>query len=152
MAQSSVTLYGRVNTSVERQKDGDVTTTGMFNNASAFGFRGRGRPGRWPEGRLCAGKRFCLSTGAGTGWPGLTSGTGINFGRQSEVNLSGGFGMVRLGNFVPESYYATADFVSMHNHDTGSSSDALYYDPVWFVAAWARRTRWATVRRAWVAW
>jgi len=48
------------------------------------------------------------------------------------VNLSGGFGMVRLGNFVPESYYATADFVSMHNHDTGSSSDALYYDPVWF--------------------
>ena len=33
---------------------------------------------------------------------------------------------------MPESYYATADYVSMHNHDTGSSSDALYYDPVWF--------------------
>ena len=75
---------------------------------------------------------FASDTGSGTGWPGLASGTGINFGRQSEVNLSGGFGMVRLGNFVPESYYATADFVSMHNHDTGSSSDALYYDPVWF--------------------
>ena len=39
MAQSSVTLYGRVNTSVERQKDGDVTTTGMFNNASALASR-----------------------------------------------------------------------------------------------------------------
>src|SRR5690606_39116103 len=41
-------------------------------------------------------------------------------------------GMIRLGNFTPESYYATADYVSMHNHDTGTSSDALYYDPVWF--------------------
>ncbi|MEG0139382.1 MAG: porin, partial [Comamonas sp.] len=58
--------------------------------------------------------------------------TGMSFARQSEVNLSGGFGMIRLGNFVPESYYATADYISMHNHDTGSSSDALYYDPVWF--------------------
>jgi predicted porin len=56
----------------------------------------------------------------------------MTFGRQSEVNLSGGFGMVRLGNFFPASYYATADYVSMHNHDTGSSSDALYRDPVWF--------------------
>ncbi|MEN9452483.1 MAG: hypothetical protein RLZZ369_1542, partial [Pseudomonadota bacterium] len=34
--------------------------------------------------------------------------------------------MVRLGNFFAESYYATADYVSLHNHDTGSSSDALY--------------------------
>ena len=50
------------------------------------------------------------------------------------MNLSGGFGTVRLGNFFPESYYATADYVSMHNHDTGSSADALYYDPVWFGA------------------
>ena len=40
MAQSSVTLYGRVNTTVERQKVGDVTTTGMFNNSSRFGFKG----------------------------------------------------------------------------------------------------------------
>ena len=40
--------------------------------------------------------------------------------------------MVRLGNFIPESYYATSDFVGMHNHETGSSSDALYQDPVWF--------------------
>ena len=42
--------------------------------------------------------------------------------------------MVRLGNFFPESYYATSDYVGMHNHETGSSSDALYYDPVWFGA------------------
>ena len=123
MAQSSVTLYGRVNTTVERQKVGDVTTTGMFNNSSRFGFKGTEDLG----GGLKAG--FQLESG-------FASDTGASsstfFGRQSEVNLSGGFGMVRLGNFTPESYYATADYVSMHNHDTGSSSDALYHDPVWF--------------------
>ena len=116
-AQSSVTLYGRVNTTVERQEVGNVKTTGLFNNASRFGFKGTEDLG----GGLKAG--FQLESG-------FNSDTGASaatfFGRQSEVNLSGGFGTVRLGNFFPESYYATADYVSMHNHDTGSSSDALY--------------------------
>ena len=122
-AQSSVTLYGRVNTTVERQEVGNVKTTGLFNNASRFGFKGTEDLG----GGLKAG--FQLESG-------FNSDTGASattfFGRQSEVNLSGGFGAVRLGRFTAESYYATADYVSMHNHDTGSSSDALYYDPVWF--------------------
>ena len=117
MAQSSVTLYGRVNTTVERQKLGDVSSTGMFNNSSRFGFKGTEDLG----GGLKAG--FQLESG-------FNSDTGASsstfFGRQSEVNLSGGFGMVRLGNFTAESYYATADYISMHNHDTGSSADALY--------------------------
>jgi len=117
MAQSSVTLYGRVNTTVERQKVGDVTNTGMFNNSSRFGFKGTEDLG----GGLKAG--FQLESG-------FASDTGASsatfFGRQSEVNLSGGFGALRLGRFIAESYYATADYVSMHNHDTGSSSDAFY--------------------------
>ena len=116
-AQSSVTLYGRVNTTVERQEVGNVKTTGLFNNASRFGFKGTEDLG----GGLKAG--FQLESG-------FNSDTGASattfFGRQSEVNLSGGFGTVRLGNFFAESYYAIADYVSMHNHDTGSSSDAFY--------------------------
>lgn len=116
-AQSSVTLYGRVNTSVERQETGDVKTTGVFNNASRFGFKGVEDLG----GGLKAG--FQLESG-------FNSDTGASatpfFGRQSEVNLSSNFGMLRLGRFTHESYFATADYVSMHNHDTGSSSDALY--------------------------
>ena len=40
MAQSSVTLYGRINTTVERQKLGDVSNTVMQNNASRWGIRG----------------------------------------------------------------------------------------------------------------
>ena len=130
-AQSSVTLYGRVNTTVEHQKDGDVSKTGLFNNNSRFGFKGQEDLG----GGLKAG--FQLESG-------FDSSSGASaarfFGRQSEVNLSGGFGMVRLGNFISESYYATADFISNHNHDTGSSADALYAYPARNINKIAYRT------------
>ena len=116
-AQSSVQLYGRINTTVEHQKIGDDTVNGLYNNSSRFGFKGTEDLG----GGLRAG--FALESG-------FASDTGISaapfFGRQSEVNLSGNFGMVRLGRWISESYFATADYVSLHNHDTGSSSDALY--------------------------
>jgi predicted porin len=42
------------------------------------------------------------------------------------VNLTSNFGMLRLGNFTSEAYFATADYISMHNHDTGNSEDKLY--------------------------
>ena len=123
MAQSSVTLYGRINTTVEQQKLGSNSATVMQNNSSRGGVRGTEDLG----GGLKAG--FILESG-------FNSDTGAAastfFGRQSEVNLSGNFGMIRLGHFFPESYFASADYVSMHNHDTGPSSDALYFDPVWF--------------------
>lgn len=118
MAQSSVTLYGRVNTTVEQQKVGNVKTTGLYNNSSRFGFKGTEDLG----GGLKAG--FQLESGFASD-TGTSDGRGF-FARQSEVNLGGNFGMVRLGRFTAESYYATADYVSMHNHDTGSSSDAFY--------------------------
>jgi len=130
MAQSSVTLYGRINTTVERQKIGDQTVTGMQNNASRWGIRGTEDLGGGLKAGFALESGFNSDTGTGSGWTHPTA--GMSFARQSEVNLSGNFGMVRLGNFVPESYYASADYVSMHNHDTGSSSDALYQDPVWF--------------------
>lgn len=130
MAQSSVTLYGRINTTVERQKIGDQSVSGLYNNASRWGVRGTEDLGGGLKAGFTLESGFNSDTGTGSAWTHPT--TGMSFARQSEVNLSGGFGMVRLGNFVPESYYATADYVSMHNHDTGSSSDALYQDPVWF--------------------
>ena len=130
-AQSSVTLYGRVNTTVERQKVGDESKTVMQNNSSRFGFKGVEDLGGGLKAGFQLESGFNSDDGAGSGWTHNT-GTGLSFARQSEVNLSGGFGMVRLGNFMPESYFATADYVSMHNHDTGTSSDAFYYDPVWF--------------------
>jgi predicted porin len=122
LAQSSVTIYGRVNTTIEHQKTGNLSKTSMENNNSRIGFKGVEDLGNG----LKAG--FQLEAGFGS-----DDGSGpLTFKRQSEVNLSGNFGMVRLGNFYPESYYATSDYIGMHNHETGSSSDALYYDAAWF--------------------
>jgi len=116
-AQSSVTAYGRLNVTLESRKTGDVTDKGVFNNASRIGFKGTEDLG----GGLKAG--FQIETGFN---PATGAAAGTFWGRQSEINLSGSFGMIRLGNFTSEAYFATADYVSMHNHDTGISSDALY--------------------------
>jgi len=116
-AQSNVTVYGRLNESVEWQKaDGD-TVTRLQNNSSRIGFKGTEDIG----GGLKAG--FQLEHGFS---PDTGAANATFWGRQSEVNLGGDFGLVRAGNFFSEAYYATADYISMHNHDTGTSSDALY--------------------------
>jgi predicted porin len=115
MAQSSVNVYGRINTTVESQKTGSTSTSVMNSNSSYLGFRGTEDLGNG----LKAG--FQLEGNFGS-----DNGAGFNFQRHSEVNLSGNFGTVRLGKFNVGSYLATADYISMHNHDTGTSADALY--------------------------
>lgn len=115
MAQSSVNVYGRINTTVESQKVGDTSASVMNSNSSYLGFRGTEDLGNG----LKAG--FQLEGNFGS-----DNGAGFNFQRHSEVNLSGSFGTVRLGKFNVGSYLATADYISMHNHDTGTSADALY--------------------------
>ena len=121
MAQSSVSIYGRVNTSVEHQKLGNSSVTGMVSNSSYIGFKGTEDLGNGLKAGFVLEGNFLSETGAGTGTNGA-----FNFQRNSEVNLSGNFGMVRLGSFDPYSYTVTADAVSMHNHDTGPTADALY--------------------------
>lgn len=121
LAQSSVTLYGRINTSVEHQKLGNASATGLVSNSSYIGFRGTEDLGNG----LKAG--FILEGGFQS-----DDGSGFNgFGRQSELNLSGDFGLLRLGNFDPYSYSVTADAISMHNHDTGPTADMLYDGVLW---------------------
>ena len=115
---ASLQVYGRINTSVERTTQDHVSTTGVLNNESFFGLRGSEDLG----GGLKAG--FVLESG-------FESDTGENsdtafFNRKSEVNLSGDFGMLRMGHMTSEAYYATADVVNAHNFDTGTSADALY--------------------------
>ena len=116
-AQSSVTIYGRFNETAERITFNGTSSKQLVNNSSRIGFRGTEDLG----GGLRAG--FVLEHGFSP-----DTGTAANpfWGRQSEVNLSGAFGTLRAGRFTSEAYYATADYVSMHNHDTGDSSDALY--------------------------
>lgn len=117
LAQSSVTLYGRVNTTVENWKVGNQqSVSGLRSNSSYVGFRGTEDLG----GGLKAGFQLEGNFGSDDGSGPLT------FRRHSEINLSGNFGKLRLGTFNAGSYLATADYISMHNHDTGLSADALY--------------------------
>ncbi|MGD9833702.1 MAG: porin [Piscinibacter sp.] len=122
LAQSSVTIYGRLNTSVERQKDGDTSITALQNNASRIGFKGTEDLGGGLKASFLIEHGFNVDTGAQSG--------SAFWGRESWVALEGGFGRVRLGNMGPTAaYFATADYISMHNHDTGTSSDAFYLYP-----------------------
>jgi len=117
-AQSSVTLWGRINTTVESQKvgAGDRKVV-VANNASRLGFKGQEDLG----GGLKV--SFALEHGLNSD---NGAASGDFWGRESSVQLSGAFGAVRLGRWIPGSYFATADYISNHNHDTGSSSDELY--------------------------
>ncbi len=125
LAQSSVTVYGRLNESVERQK----TTTGgtsnsvtvLQNNASRLGFRGTEDLGGGLKAGFTLEHRFNADTGASTNGTAFWGGAG-----ESSVNLSGGFGMIKLGHYTSEAYFATSDATDLLNHGTGTSSDALY--------------------------
>jgi predicted porin len=117
-AQSSVTLWGRINTTVESQKTGNADRIAVLqNNASRLGFKGMEDLG----GGLKA--SFWLEHGLNSD-DGKASGDFWN--REAAVQLSGAFGAVKLGRWTPGSYFATADYISMHNHDTGTSEDRLY--------------------------
>jgi predicted porin len=121
-AQSSVTIYGRLNTTVERQKTGDTSIYALQNNASRIGFKGLEDLGGGLKAGFLIEHGFSVDTGAQT--------QTAFWARESNVYLQGSFGKVRLGNMGPTAaYFATADYISMHNHDTGTSSDAFYLYP-----------------------
>lgn len=100
MAQSSVTLFGVVDTGVSYVKgSGGTSNYGLHNGSNAssrLGFRGVEdlggglKAGFWLEGAIGT------DVGDGSG-AGLKSGSGFQFGRRSTVSLMGNFGEVRLG-------------------------------------------------------
>ncbi|MDH0864757.1 porin [Mitsuaria sp. GD03876] len=119
-AQSSVTLWGRINTSVESIKRGNNDrVASMINNNSRLGFKGTEDLGSGLKAS------FALEHGLNSDDGKQTNATAF-WNREASVQLAGDFGAVRLGRWTPGSYYATADYVSMHNHDTGTSEDKLY--------------------------
>jgi predicted porin len=124
-AQSSLTIYGRLNVSVESVRLNDGDREGVVNdNSSRIGFKGTEDLG----GGLKAGFQIEHGFDATTGTQMLNDdGTPKPFwNRQAEVNLSSAFGTVRLGAWTPDSYFATSDYIGLHNHETGDSSDRFY--------------------------
>jgi predicted porin len=124
-AQSSVTIYGRLNVSAEVQKNISAPNAGttddtqyvLQNNASRLGFKGTEDLGGGLKADFLLEHRFNADTGTVTGdfWAG-----------DAYVALSGKFGAVKFGRQTSAAYYATADWIGMHNHDTGVSEDKLY--------------------------
>lgn len=124
MAETGVTVYGRGNVSVEQQKVGSVSETVFVDNSSRIGVRAK----RDIEGGLNAGVTLEAATNLTTG-----STNSKLFAREATVHLGGAFGQVKLGKMAGSAaYFATADYVSNHNHDTGTSSDALWDYPAAF--------------------
>lgn len=121
LAQSTVTVYGRLNESVERQKLNDDTTTVLQNNGSRIGFRGVEDLGGGLKAGFTLEHRLSADTGESTNGTAIWGGAG-----ESSVFLSSNFGQIKLGHFTSEAYFATSDATDLLNHGTGTSSDALY--------------------------
>ncbi len=119
-AQSSVTVYGRLNATLESQKNINAAGTQrvLQNNASRLGFKGVEDLGGGLKAEFFLEHRFNVDTGTTT--------SGAFWAGDSYVGLSGGFGSIKLGRLTSAAYYATADYISYHNHDTGTSEDKLY--------------------------
>lgn len=123
-AQASLTIYGRINTSLEHQTVDGKSVNAMVNNNSRIGFYGREELGHGLKAGFGLEAGFQSDTGAGM----LNTG-GISFGRKSNVYLAGDFGKLQMGRSGGSSYDFVADYgvLDQPNHDTGSVSDAMYY-------------------------
>ncbi|MBN9205082.1 porin [Methylibium petroleiphilum] len=118
-AQSSVTLYGRLNTSIEFQ-DNDVSdATVMKNNASRWGLRGSEDLGGGTSAFFQLESGFGSDDGTGTG----------GFGRDAYVGLkSATLGQIKLGKIALGALYgSTIDYIGVFNHDTGTTSEDNIY-------------------------
>lgn len=125
-AQSSqLTIYGRINHSLERQTVGDRSVNAMVSNTSRIGFHGREDLGRGHYAGFLLEGGLHSDTGAG-----MRSAGGFAFNRKSFVYLGGDYGMVKMGFISGSSYDFVADYgvLDQPNHDTGTTADALYYD------------------------
>jgi predicted porin len=139
---ASIQIYGRANVTYERITTKNSSNTviqpnqsnwDLVDNSSRIGFRGNKDLGGGLTGLFQMESRVRLDQGNGN----LT-------GRDSYGGLAGGYGTVRLGRTIGPVYYATYDYISMHNHDTGTSSDALLAPTVFGRQGFMNKTVWYT--------
>jgi predicted porin len=127
-------IYGRVNVSYERIRT-DQTNWSVEDNSSRIGFRGKKPLGGGVTGLFQVESRAKVDDGT----------SGVLSSRDSYVGLQhDAFGTGRLGRTIGPVYYATYDYISMHNHDTGTSSDALLAPTVFGNMGFMNNTLWYT--------
>jgi predicted porin len=137
---AEIQVYGRVNVSVEHItiKNSSVATENdstneLVDNSSRIGIRGNKDIG----GGLKAVWQVESNVGLddqGQSWSS----------RDSFAGLQGNFGRFVAGRTIGPVYYATYDYISMHNHDTGTSSDALLAGAVFGNSGFMNNTLWYT--------
>ena len=139
---SWIQIYGRANVTYERITTSNSSNTAvqpnqsnwdLVDNNSRIGVRGNKDLGGGLTGLFQMESRVRLDQGFGN----LTS-------RDSYAGLAGGFGTIRLGRTIGPVYYANYDYISMHNHDTGTSSDALLAPTVFGDQGFMNNTVWYT--------
>ena len=120
MAQSSVTLYGVMDTGVSYFKGDDsvygLTKTGGNVN-SRLGFRGVEDLGNGLKATFNLEAGFNVDDGTGY----LGAGSGLEFRRTSTVGLQGSFGEVRLGRMLTSSYLAVSRYDVFGDTGAGAS-------------------------------
>src|SRR3989454_11509380 len=114
---SWIQIYGRANVSYERITTSNSSNTAvqpnqsnwdLVDNSSRIGVRGNKDLGGGLTGLFQMESRVRLDQGFGQ----LTS-------RDSYAGLAGGFGTIRLGRTIGPADYATHDYISTPNHNTG---------------------------------
>lgn len=136
MAQSSVTLYGVLDTGVSYFKGDDsvygLTKTGGNTN-SRLGFRGVEDLGNGLKATFDLEAGFNVDDGTGYLGKNGSNDTGLQFRRTSTVGLEGAFGTVRLGRELTASYRAVSRYDVFN--DTGAGASLAWnatnngYDP-----------------------
>lgn len=118
-AQAEVSVYGRANVSLEDQKVGAKSESVLVDNQSRVGFRAKRD--------IAGGMSVGATLEAGINFTNGAHNPSNFFAREASTFIAGSFGQVKVGRMAASSaYFATADYVSNHNHDTGTSADALY--------------------------
>ncbi|WP_167758654.1 porin [Zemynaea arenosa] len=116
-ASADLQLYGRLNVSVERRTEAGGPRFQVGDNASRFGIMEVERTRSGLESGVHLEMGFDATTGKPYG-SGFDRGAELFFGTPN-VKLS-------MGSVGSTAYLAITDVVSLHNHDTGISSDALF--------------------------
>jgi predicted porin len=134
-------IYGRVNVSMERIETDNSANPALPNQSNYEFVDNSSRVGLRYSKDLTAGLKAIFQIESNVG---LDDGGQTWSSRDSFAGLQGAFGTARLGRTIGPVYYATYDYISMHNHDTGTSSDALLNPTIFGFQGFMDNTLWYT--------
>ena len=116
--ESSLSIYGKLDNSIESVKVDGQRVSRLNSNGSYFGFTGEEDLGQGLKVGFLMESSFRSDDGSTSPYAFFNNGT--------EIYVESSLGKLRMGRYYNPSYYAIADPVSLHNGDAGVSLDLLY--------------------------